>query len=249
MIFKINMSQTMYNANKLHANIIPLYHIHRDSASSNHAILNSERRWKRFIPTNFIYVFFTFNTLYNVDWEQSLRIGRKWIILNNREDIYEFDKIEQYINFCCKDEEFLKIYKDFFRKYVTHRYSSGQILSELHQIQVDKPFSNGRIWNEDIITHFLNVCHNFLENDIFDKHFIKGVARFVYYIRCNLFHGVKTMDMLNEPAQQIRLEIYTLFIIAINQMVFSYIEYLNGCDINKSFSALIDVLKWKNCEL
>lgn len=243
------MSQTMYNANKLYANIIPLYHIHRDSASSNHAILNSERRWKRFIPTNFIYVFFTFNTLYNVDWEQSLRIGRKWIILNNREDIYEFDKIEQYINFCCKDKEFLKIYKDFFRKYVTHRYSSGQILSELHQIQVDKPFSNGRIWNEDIITHFLNVCHNFLENDIFDKHFIKGVARFVYYIRCNLFHGVKTMDMLNEPAQQIRLEIYTLFIIAINQMVFSYIEYLNGCDINKSFSALIDVLKWKNCEL
>jgi hypothetical protein len=56
------------------------------------------------------------------------------------------------------------------------------------------------------------------------------------------------MDELNVPSQQIRLDIYSLFIIAINQMVFSFIEYKDGRGITKGFSSLIELLRWKNSE-
>ena len=50
------------------------------------------------------------------------------------------------------------------------------------------------------------------------------VLRFVYGVRCNLFHGSKTTVQLGGPAQQRRLLIYTAVLIATNSLLFRRVE-------------------------
>ena len=69
---------------------------------------------------------------------------------------------------------------------------------------------------------------------------------FIYKIRCNIFHGTKTLKELHNKSQQKRIDIYTVFLIAINQMVFSYIDYLIYEDITYEFDSLRKDLNDKN---
>ena len=71
-------------------------------------------------------------------------------------------------------------------------------------------------------------------------------SAFIYKIRCNIFHGAKTLKELHNPLQKKRIDIYAVFMIAINQMVFSYIDYLNGIDITYEFDSLRKDLNDKN---
>ena len=216
-----------------------LYGIHEGCAKLEHAI-KLGCQWEPYIPTHFIYAFFTFNTLYNIDWDKSLNCGdlRNW-----HKSKTEHEKISSYIDFCCQDDCFLKDYKVFFIKYVTRKYNYSEILEELKCIEMDRRYSNGAINNTTLISNFNNACSLCLTEDVFDQEAIDTIIRFVYKIRCNLFHGVKTMEDLKYPSQQKRLEIYSSFVVAINQMVFSYLEYLKGDDITKSFDNLLERLK------
>lgn len=225
-----------------------LKELHKNSATLQHAILK-RNEWEPYVPTHFIYSFFTFNTLYNVNWEESIDYGQIRTHLSNRYNtITEHDKINSYIDFCCQDEEFLDIYKEFFVQYITRHYRAEDILSEFRNIQVDRRYSNGSLWRQQDINEFIDACAKCLNDNAINQEIIESIVGFIYKVRCNLFHGVKGMDELNVPSQQIRLDIYSLFIIAINQMVFSFIEYKDGRDITKGFSSLIELLRWKNSE-
>ena len=87
-------------------------------------------------------------------------------------------------------------------------------------------------------------------NDIIIKtlkeEFCRRIVTFIYKIRCNIFHGAKTLKELHNPLQKKRIDIYAVFMIAINQMVFSYIDYLNGIDITYEFDSLRKDLNDKN---
>ena len=63
-------------AKALRKDMADLEVLHRDSASLEHAIRKYDDRWHEFLPSRFVYSFFTFNTLYSVDWEKSLRTGK-----------------------------------------------------------------------------------------------------------------------------------------------------------------------------
>lgn len=215
--------------------------IHESSASLEHAILQSGYRWQPYVPTHFIYAFFAYNSLYNIDWEYSL--SRRKPYTHNR-NTKEWEKRDAYIDFCCENENFLRLYKDFFVRYVTARHSAGKIIDELEKIRLDRRYSNGNIRFQDDILSFQTACRDCLIDGKFDKRIVVEVEKFVYLIRCNLFHGAKTFDDLNNPSQQVRLDIYSAFVVAINQMVFSYLEYLKGDDITQGFNSLLDKLKW-----
>ena len=88
--------------------------VHQESARLNHAI-KCKGEWQSYLPTHFIYAFFTFNTLYNIDWSESLEKGRAW---NTGSSNTEKDKIKQYFAFCCQDDYFLCEYGEFFVKFV-----------------------------------------------------------------------------------------------------------------------------------
>jgi hypothetical protein len=55
---------------RLHERCIVLRHGVRDVAEW--------REWKLYRPSHFVYAFFTFNTLYNVNWAESAERSRVW---------------------------------------------------------------------------------------------------------------------------------------------------------------------------
>ena len=55
---------------ELEQTILNLHRVHSISRDYNHA-LELDDNWKIFEPTKFIYAYFTFNLLYNIDWKSS----------------------------------------------------------------------------------------------------------------------------------------------------------------------------------
>lgn len=228
------------NAKRLLVCTYTLRMVHEGSASLEHAIL-SGYKWEPYVPTHFIYAFFSFNTLYNINWTDSLTYGH---VRSQPSRMSEQEKIARYLSFCCKEKDFLQKYKDFFIRYLTMHHSPAVIIDELAKIQVDGRYSNGSVTNPQAILKFRNACKDCLIRGMFEKEIIERIIEFVYKIRCNVFHGTKTMQDMNNPSQQIRLDIYSSFIVAINQMIFSYLEYKRGDDITANFDYTLKKLEW-----
>ena len=203
--------------------------IHKEAAQINHGIeiknvKTHEYEWVDYTPTRFIYSFFTFNTLYNIDWHNSLRSGN--IHFFRREDDFtEEEKQDAYLSFVFKDEEFVSIFKDAFINYITRDITANDIIVELREIQPDRD-NNGSVRSPQYIKTFQDSMKSLLLDKTFNKKTVSTILDFIYSIRCNIFHGVKTMKQMLQSSQIERLDIYTSVIIAINQMCFSYIEYL-----------------------
>jgi hypothetical protein len=108
--------------------------IHRESATTCHGI-KPRGEWEPYIPTHFIYAFFTFNTLYNIDWQQSVLLGaiinfdsEKHTISSSGKPLTERGKINEYLSYCFKNKEFITTYKKGFIMYITSHYCCNDIL-------------------------------------------------------------------------------------------------------------------------
>lgn len=64
------------NAKRLLSSAYSLRIIHQGAAKLRHAIRLKGEEWQEYFPNHFIYAFFAFNSLYNIDWELSYRMGR-----------------------------------------------------------------------------------------------------------------------------------------------------------------------------
>lgn len=216
--------------------------VHQESAQLNHAI-KCKGEWQSYLPTHFIYAFFTFNTLYNIDWSESLEKGRAW---NTGSDNTEKAKIKQYFAFCCQDEDFLWEYGKFFVKFVLRHYDINEMLDVFDKIEPDDDRKIGGSLKDRDIENFHNAFHCCFKEGIINKETLYDIVWLIYKVRCNLFHGVKTLEDLNSLEHQKKLDIYSVFIIAINQMVFSYLNYLDGRELDmEEADELIHLLKWK----
>ena len=216
--------------------------IHKESAQRNHGIevpIGGKYEWIDYTPTRFIYSFFTFNTLYNIDWQSSLNKGAVYLFKRNE---YDEDKQDAYLDFVFSDEDFVASFKKPFIDYLTRDVPSTVILEQLQGIELDKAF-NGSIKDKGVITSFQDAMKSLLISKQFNIKTIKTILGFVYRIRCNIFHGVKSMEQMRMVSQKERIEIYTRIIIAVNQMCFSYIDYLIDNEhakkqMNETFSKL-----------
>ena len=209
-----------------------LRYIHTECAESEHARQGKDDgEWQPYIPTDFIYSFFTFNTLYNINWAESLNIGKIWS-LTKRDYDKETDKIEEYITFCCQDAEFVESYRRHLVNFIKCHYGVQELLGKLQTIERDPQWS-GNLRNENVINDFHNACENLFLRGECNKDILMKIVTLIYKVRCNLFHGIKTMKELNNEDQRAKLKIYSLFIVTLNQMVFSYLDYLkDGCVYN-----------------
>ena len=106
--------------------------------------------------------------------------------------------------------------------------------------------TGGAIKTQDFIDRFRDAWNEILTSKTLKEEFCRRIVTFIYKIRCNIFHGAKTLKELHNPLQKKRIDIYAVFMIAINQMVFSYIDYLNGIDITYEFDSLRKDLNDKN---
>lgn len=235
-------------ANLLKSASFSLNVIHQGSAKLQHAIWQDDRgEWEPYFPNHFIYAFFAFNSLYNIDWSESYNKGRIVPIakrpINSNGHIIMVEQTEgykqdRYLSFCFKDRQFVSLYKDFFIRCVLKNHSKEEIKGFLSQIQLDK-LPNGAIHTERFVNKFRMAIDDLLFGERFNKETIEIILDYIYKVRCNIFHGVKSISEMKKYRQQDRLIIYASFVIALNQMVFSYMDYLNqGESFKESFDNL-----------
>ena len=231
------MDKEIENFNKILHDSQILRKIHEGSAIIKHAISEglddkAQEKWSLFVPTHFVYCFFAYNSLYNIDWFKSLESGYLWRI-----DTRKYSELERqncFLKFCFEDEKFVSFYSDFFIGYVQRINKGIDIKRELQRIEIDKCW-RGSIRNNEQIKDFQKACEDVLINKHFTKDNVSTMLDFVYNIRCNVFHGGKTLTDMKDEKQDIRLNIYASVLVAINQMVFSYFDYLNGKDLDKQY--------------
>lgn len=191
--------------------------IHLDTACYEHGIRYPKGEFKKYTPTSFVYAFFEFNVLYNYDWFSS--IDKKELIESDKPT--EKKKIESFVKFCFQNESFANQFKPSLFKIINCKYNDDEILEAFQTIVEDDGIS------QEEVNDFKDASKRIFDegSDTFKVDMIDCLT-FVYRIRCNLFHGHKTIkDIEYAPSQKTKLTVYFYFIISICQMFFSYLDY------------------------
>lgn len=232
----------MYNTEnilRLNNEIFYLETLKRDSANLEHAVYTwddnlGREGWVPFIPTKFIYNFFTFNALCNIDWFSSVEKG---IIIefDSHQGVPESKKIEYYLDFCFSDTEF---WCDSMKKKFCEMVLGGRTCKEvkdiLAKIDLDRNLygevnrANGNIFSSSFIADFRKAVWDTLTSGDPQEANIKKIYNFIQKIRCNIFHGIKSITEMQDPDQQDRIEIYSRFLSAANTIVFDYLHFLEN---------------------
>jgi hypothetical protein len=202
-----------------------LFALHEATVQLEHGarkIALTENPWKIFTPSRFVYAFFTFNSIYSFDWESS------------------FDK-QQVIRWQCDENGRYPGEEDQFTgylKYVSNKLSPEtptifarelkRILDLFHIAEPVATLEHVDLVNaskklEELSKQLPKQFSIVLKGDQKDTDFYPSAClllKFVYKVRCNLFHGVKTNVQLLDTKQQQRLLIYTALLIAANSLLF-----------------------------
>ena len=200
-----------------------LYALHQATIRFDHAIKEVEQTtWTDFTPSRFIYAFFTFNSIYSFDWESSFaqKEAVKWQPDEAGRVPKEDDQFKAYLR-----------YADNALRPNTARTYSKELTRVLTLYGVDRPTEELRAVDLVNAPKKLKALAHQLPGEferlwkgkpMEDQFFPSACAvfRFVYEVRCNLFHGTKTTVQLLNPAQQRRLLIYTATLIAGNSLLF-----------------------------
>ena len=198
--------------------------LHEDVSFVEHALITGRRRIVPYEPTFFLYVYFTFNTIFSIDWKESATCGE----LVDSKVFGEVDRIKSLIDFCFLDPSFASLYFPTFVEIVTMRFSDNEILEALDSIVVDgKKVKAADKGNAITSCKQLFTKEGFLSKDSWH---MKTLYSFIYKVRCNIVHGSKSMDLLNEPKQKERILIYSYYLIALQHMLFMFLR-----DLDKGF--------------
>lgn len=235
----------------LYDNCDNLRMLHHETAIIKHAIMDGKtaKEWTEYNPTHFIYVFFCFNALYSVNWNKSLKEGAiKYYERYNSEGTYigisETKQYEKMLSFCFfNNNSFVYHFYKRFLNIIMMEYNEDDIFEIIETIEEDiKP--NGRI-TEEKISSFKNAIEDLLINNKFEQSVLEHVIRFIYDIRCNVFHGTKELaEVLTNRKEKKKLKLYSYILIAVNQMILSYIDYLHKVDKrDDSYTLLINNLR------
>lgn len=203
--------------------------INQEIAIMEHGI-REEMDWHPYAPTHFIYSFFEFNTLYNIDWWESIKNGR--VENHPSMSLTEFQKQRQYVSFCFSKRHkkpFYVAYWNFFKQYTTIKHSEEEIGRQIEMMYGEFEFGGAK--NKKNKWDFINACKEALATQSgFTKENAITICEGLYAIRCNIFHGAKSVWDMNTEEQKIRLSIYASLMIAFNQMIFAYMDYEEGYD-------------------
>lgn len=240
----------MSNISELHFNSLVLKDFHIKTATYKHAIQEVDEKWELFIPTHFVYEFFIFNTLYSINWKESLNNTEGKIINLVVNDVLpdvkrkyygEEEKQDFYLDFIFHDDPFIELYNDNFRKLFFlnhHKENIEHILNNIkpdkNQVKKDDQSSTSQIKsdrgsvNVNHIKNFKKAIKDIIHNKPITHASLKNIITFIYKVRCNIFHGVKCFEELNSGFEREKLAFYSNILIAVNQMLFSYLDYLKN---------------------
>lgn len=191
-----------------------------------------KEEYKEYKPSYFLYTFFLFNAFYNVDWERSFESNDLILYERTRQKgkkyIDENKKISNLISFCFSENTFIKNnnYKEeFFSQLTKYRNNLEMILKGIQEDR--KP--NGNFYTEEqkqSIKDYKHQIRLLIKDKKFKKEIIIKVVDFIYLVRCNIFHGLKSFEDLSSPGQGERLIFYKDILMAVNKMVLDKADYL-----------------------
>ncbi len=202
---------------KLSNFIDSVYQTHLDNIKSIYSVRPKGR--KPIMPlTNFVFEFFIFNSLYQIDWPSSCKINS--IKYHDREDISEFNQIAKFLRFirqnCPNENSFLK---DFFEplNYLNLEGRWTKIIEDDRiKIKHGESFFNNLNWLRSNLEGLQPTKTNFRK--------IELCLQFIVDVRNNIFHGTKTQEEAREKSQAKRIEIYDIYLKCINSLFFSIID-------------------------
>lgn len=170
--------------------------------------------------TPFVYEFFLFNSLYQVNWTESFKVGE--LIFHSKE-----------LNELKKQREFIKYLKDFAKREPSSLYRAFEPLvylptieGEWTTVKADARITKeqGRRFFEKIksLQGYIEVCNNDDEMPTTKKVFdlIDDCTYYINSVRNNIFHGSKGLGEIYEENQKHRIEVYELFLKGITSLFF-----------------------------
>jgi hypothetical protein len=204
-----------------------LRYLHEDICATEHALYERNHCYIPYEPTFFLYNFFCFNIIFNIDWEAS--IGKGEVVESNGNEKKQYTKL---INFCfLSNTQFVKVFLPVYRRIVTFKYDTHSILKAIKDIIID----NVNIEAADKGS-FQASCAKVLQEESANVEDIKAIYTFIYKVRCNIVHGTKTMNDMSDIEQRIRITTYSYMIVALMHMLFMRLEYERHGFYNPSMS-------------
>ncbi len=203
------------------ANLVEvLHHVDCDNASLQYVGRRPHRTVSQMPLTSFVYEFFIYNGIYQVDWENTREEGRL-----------------AYHPRSMREEECQRalwsLLADFARREPASLYRAFEPLAACPAVEGSwtKITPDGRIGREEGERFFkvisglqglIEACDRPEELAVTDSllESIDEARGFVYRVRNNIFHGSKTLGEIHEPGQRRRIEIYDMFLKGINSLFF-----------------------------
>jgi hypothetical protein len=208
-----------------------LYALHQASLVLEHGIREILRPhdWRPFSPSRFVYAFFTFNGMYSYDWDESFRSKKAVRWSRNEKGNYpsEQEQFKAYLKTMSRQLglEAPRLFAEAFVSALPAPISQpGDELRNVSLVNASREMKN---LATQMHRHVARLHGNEVKPaDLYPT--LSSVMRFVYLVRCNLFHGAKTRVRLQDAAQQSRLEVYAALLVATNSLLF---HAAGGADI------------------
>ncbi|MFX0204203.1 MAG: hypothetical protein ACFFCW_49530 [Candidatus Hodarchaeota archaeon] len=186
--------------------------------------------WRVFIPSRFIYAFFTFNSIYAFDWQSSFdrRKAIRWQPdKENGKYPGQDDQLKAYLKYI--NNQLSPDTQTFFGdelKRMIDLFSINEPVDALRHVKLVNANKKIKNLSKQLSKHLYSVLESNQKSDDFYKS-AYHLLKFVYKVRCNLFHGKKTRVQLLNSKQQERFKIYTALLIAANSLLFKLAEKAN----------------------
>ena len=195
--------------NKVHCEQAQLFH----SATSNR-----RRRHSTMPSTAFIYEYFLFNSLYQIDWEESLKKDEieYW---SREDDLTELNQQGKFLSFIrkrCKENPSI----------VCRAFEAVEYIHDLAgkwtEIIPDKSVSveKGQRFFRKLGEIQSGLRANTFDPTIANFKLIENCGKFIYFVRNNIFHGTKTLEQIFGSEQKQRIKVYETFIRGVVSLFF-----------------------------
>jgi hypothetical protein len=172
--------------------------------------------------TPFVYQFFIYNSLYQVDWPASIQTGALQ---------YHPTRDEEQSQ--AAFEEFLQNASSSIPDALNRAFADIEVLNIAGSWTMIVP---DPLITEEQGTKFLNDLRAFQRNlrglrrahhpaqvsEVFP--YIRELRGFIYRVRCNIFHGRKSLSEVGEPSQNERIKVYYLFLNGLVTLFFLVVQ-------------------------
>ncbi len=199
-----------------------LHRVHCDNSNLQYYAVRPGGGRVSIMPlTPFVYEFFLFNSLYQVDWCASNE--KTGLVFHSGEDFGE----------CKKQRAFLSFIKKYAVTKPSDLYRAFEPLLHIERAEgawthVTPDFRISILLGEKFFQNILKLqtilgqCRTPSDISINNKTFelLEKCTYFIYLVRNNIFHGSKTLGEVYEPNQKRRIEVYDLFLKGLTSLFF-----------------------------